>query len=144
MKNTPGNPVVPHITFMNRDPKVVWEPEGKNWVMAIFLENDRYMLLYSKDLLHWEDRQVILHPRGSGVSGPVLSCLWTRTRTQWKWVLWGSTDNYIVGRFEGRQFCAGNRLPFPGRFTPFILLTASCRSPEDTLRRLSPGFPRIG
>ena len=28
-----GNPVVPHITFMNRDPKVVWEPQGENWVM---------------------------------------------------------------------------------------------------------------
>ena len=27
--------------------------------MFIFLDNCRYMLLYSKDLLHWEEGQVI-------------------------------------------------------------------------------------
>lgn len=100
-----GNPIVPHIAFMNRDPKVVWEPEGQNWVMAIFLDNDRYLLLYSKDLLHW-DRGETLIIRGAAEC-PDLFCLpLDGDLSRKKWVLWGSTDNYIVGRFENRRFVA--------------------------------------
>lgn len=98
-----GNPVVPHISFMNRDPKVVWEPEGQNWVMAIFLDNSRYMLLYSKDLLHWEEGQVFSIQ--GAAECPDLFCLpLDGDPDRKKWVLWGSTDNYLVGRFEGRRF----------------------------------------
>ena len=108
----PENPVVPHISFMNRDPKVVWEPQGENWVMFIFLDNCRYMLLYSKDLLHWEEGQVIsLH---TAAECPDLFFLpLDGDLSQGKWVLWGSTDTYMVGRFEGRQFVPETD-PIPG------------------------------
>lgn len=98
-----GNPIVPHIAFMNRDPKVVWEPEGKNWVMFIFLDNCRYQLLYSKDLLHWEEGQVI--PLHTAAECPDLFCLpLDGNSDEMRWVLWGSTDTYMVGRFQGRKF----------------------------------------
>ena len=44
---------------MNRDPKVVWDDQNQNWVMVIFLDNDRYMFLYSDNLLHWEQGETI-------------------------------------------------------------------------------------
>lgn len=100
-----NNPVVPFITFMNRDPKVVWEPEGKNFVMVVFLDNDRYMLLYSKDLLHWEQGETITI-RGAAEC-PDLFCLpLDEDPSQMKWVLWGCSDNYIIGHFEARRFVA--------------------------------------
>jgi sucrose-6-phosphate hydrolase SacC (GH32 family) len=50
----PGNPVVPTIVNGNRDPKVVWDEASQRYVMALFLDSDRYALLHSTDLLHWE------------------------------------------------------------------------------------------
>ncbi|WP_147401639.1 glycoside hydrolase family 32 protein [Acutalibacter sp. 1XD8-33] len=99
----PENPLVPNILFMNRDPKVVWEPEGENWVMSIFLDNDRYMFLYSKDLIHW-DQGDVWEIRGAAEC-PDLFCLpLDGDETKKKWVLWGSTDCYLVGHFAGRRF----------------------------------------
>ncbi len=99
----PENPLVPNLCFMNRDPKVVWEPAGENWVMAVFLDNDRYMLLYSKNLLDWEQGET-LHLYGAAEC-PDLFCLpLDGDPARMKWVLWGSTDCYMIGRFEGRRF----------------------------------------
>ncbi|MGI6254937.1 MAG: hypothetical protein ACOYJZ_04840 [Acutalibacter sp.] len=98
-----GNPIVPHMAFMNRDPKVVWEPEGQNWVMFLFLDNCRYQLLYSKDLIHWEEGQVFA--LRTAAECPDLFCLpLDGDLNKMRWVLWGSTDTYLVGRFQGREF----------------------------------------
>lgn len=97
------NPVVPFISFMNRDPKVVWDPEGNDWVMAIFLDNDRYMLLYSDNLLNWEQGQIISVP-GSAECPDIFRLPLDGDPTQYKWVLWACTDNYIVGQIKNRTF----------------------------------------
>lgn len=97
----PGNPIVPNLSFMNRDPKVVWT--GECWAMAIFLDNDRYMILYSDDLLHWEQGDE-LHIRGAAECPDLFALPLEGDPGQVKWVLWGSTDSYLVGRFHGRHF----------------------------------------
>lgn len=97
----PGNPIVPNISFMNRDPKVVWT--GECWAMAIFLDNDRYLLLYSDDLLHWEQGEE-LHIRGAAECPDLFALPLDGDSDQMKWVLWGSTDSYMLGRFQGRRF----------------------------------------
>lgn len=136
-----GNPVVPHIAFMNRDPKVVWEPEGQNWVMAIFLDNSRYMLLYSKDLLHWEDRQVL--SIYGAAECPDLFCLpLDGDRERIKWVLWGSTDNYIVGRFEGRQFVPETDSVFGPTHSLYSAYSEFARSPGGYAAQTFTGLPR--
>jgi levanase/fructan beta-fructosidase len=100
-----GNPIVKHIAFMNRDPKVVWNPGEKCWIMGLFLDNSRYMLLYSEDLFHWKEGQVI-EIKGSAEC-PDLFCLpLDNDQNQMKWIIWGSPDNYIVGTMNGRQFNA--------------------------------------
>jgi len=98
------NPVVPHIVFYNRDPKVVWHDDGY-WVMAIFLDNSRYMLLYSENLLQWEQGQII--EIGGSAECPDIFCLpIDGDENNKKWVLWGSTDNYVVGHIKKREFHA--------------------------------------
>lgn len=97
------NPIVQHIAYMNRDPKVVWDDQNQNWVMVIFLDNDRYMFLYSDNLLHWEQGETI-RIRGSAECPDLFNLPIDNDMTQRKWVLWGSTDNYIIGHFEGRHF----------------------------------------
>lgn len=99
------NPIVKHIAFMNRDPKVVWNLEEKYWIMGLFLDNNRYMLLYSDNLFQWEEGQTI-EIKGSAEC-PDLFCLpLDNDSNQMKWIIWGSPDSYIVGTMSNRQFNA--------------------------------------
>ena len=82
---------------------MVGEPEGETWAKAIFWDNDRYMLLYSKDLLHGE-RGEPLRLHGSAECPDLFRLPLDGDPEKMKWVLWGSTDCYMVGRFEGRRF----------------------------------------
>lgn len=96
------NPVVEFLVFYNRDPKVVWHEEGY-WIMMIFLDNSRYMLLYSENLLQWEQGQEI-EIGGSAECPDMFHLPLDGDKENQKWVLWGSTDNYIVGRIKNKRF----------------------------------------
>jgi sucrose-6-phosphate hydrolase SacC (GH32 family) len=98
-----GNPVIGHIEGQNRDPKVIWhEPTGK-WVMALYLDGNKYALLGSKNLKEWESLCEIEMP---GVSEcPDLFELPVDGSTDyWKWVFWGGNGNYVIGSFDGTTF----------------------------------------
>ncbi len=99
----PQNPLVRHIAFMNRDPKVVFCPEEQAWVMALYLDNSRYQLLFSDNLLDWRQTQVIEIP-GSAECPDLFRLPLDGDEANWKWVMWGSTDQYLVGYFQGGQF----------------------------------------
>lgn len=96
------NPVVPYLVFYNRDPKVVRHEDGY-WIMMIFLDNSRYLLLYSENLLQWERGQII-EIEGSAECPDLFRLPLDEDESMQKWVLWGSTDNYIVGRIRDREF----------------------------------------
>ncbi len=53
----PANPIVPTMVNGNRDPKVIRDEENDRWLMALYLDSDRYAILHSADLLHWEKVQ---------------------------------------------------------------------------------------
>lgn len=59
----PSNPIVPTIVNGNRDPKVIRDEENNRWLMALYLDSDRYAILHSEDLLFWEKVQE-LHLEG--------------------------------------------------------------------------------
>lgn len=97
------NPLVGHIAFMNRDPKVVYCPEENAWVMALYLDNSRYQLLFSGNLLDWRKTQIIEIP--GSAECPDLFCLpLDGDKSKMKWVLWGSTDNYLIGHLKEGVF----------------------------------------
>lgn len=97
------NPLVGHIAFMNRDPKVVYCPEENVWVMALYLDNSRYQLLLSEDLLDWQKTQTIEIP--GSAECPDLFCLpLDGDKSRMKWVLWGSPDNYLIGQLKQGSF----------------------------------------
>jgi len=97
------NPIIKNISFMNRDPKVVWCPEENCWVMVIFLDNDNYMFLVSDNLVDWEQTQVVDVP-GSAECPDIFRLPLDGDENNYKWVLWACTDNYIVGHFENKRF----------------------------------------
>lgn len=97
------NPVVSHMQFMNRDPKVIWVPEINTWVMVIYLYNDIYRLLCSGNLLRWETMQDVSVTHAAECPDLFRLAL-DGDPARFYWILWGSPDNYIVGSFEGQHF----------------------------------------
>lgn len=106
------NPIVPNLSFANRDPKVAWVPESGLWVMVIFLDGDRYQFLTSRNLLNWTPSQIIAIP-GSAECPDFFRIRLEESKT-WKWVFWACTDNYLVGHMEGEYFVPeGDFVPGP-------------------------------
>ena len=96
-----GNPIVSHIEAGNRDPKVIWcEPLGK-YVMALYLDEDRYALLSSENLLDWTQFQEIALPGDNEC--PDFFPLRTEDGEE-KWILIGAHDCYLVGTMQNGQF----------------------------------------
>ena len=92
--------VVPHLEAENRDPKVIFCEELDCYVMALYLNEDRYCLLTSHDLLHWEKLQE-LHLPGDDECPDFFPLTCGEER---RWVLIGAHDRYVVGQFTGGRF----------------------------------------
>lgn len=95
-----GNPVLPHIEAENRDPKVLWYSPTHTWVLALYLDGNRYALFTSIDLKTWMKTCDVDMPGTSECPDffelPIDG--------QKKWVFWGANGNYRVGSFDGKKF----------------------------------------
>lgn len=100
-----GAPLIRHMSFMNRDPKVVWVEEMGCWIMAVYLDNDVYRFFRADDLLHWSFLQDIRLDHAAEC--PDLFRLPIEGQPGvFRWILWGSPDCYIVGQFQDGFFRA--------------------------------------
>lgn len=98
-----GNPVIENISFINRDPKVTWLEHINRWVMVLYLDTDRYMLLFSDNLLSWRQGQILELPY-TAECPDIFPLPLDGDSDNIKWVIWGSPENYVVGHFEGEEF----------------------------------------
>ncbi len=118
-----GNPVLPNPGITDfRDPKVSWNEQSKQWVMA--LATKQTITFYgSPDLKKWAKLSEFASE--SGAHGGVWECpdLFPLTYDgKTKWVLLvsinpggpngGSATQYFIGDFDGKTFTADN-LPYP-------------------------------
>jgi len=95
------NPVVEWIDADNRDPKVVWHPGTRQWIMALYLAGDQYCLLNSTDARTWTRFQDLSLEDVSEC--PDFFPLRDDSGTE-RWVFWGAKGIYLVGSFDGKQF----------------------------------------
>lgn len=118
-----GNPVLPNQGIVDfRDPKVSWNEQSKQWVMA--LATKQTITFYgSPDLKKWSKLSEFGNEMGA--HGGVWECpdLFPLTyEGKTKWVLLvsinpggpngGSATQYFIGDFDGKTFTADN-LPYP-------------------------------
>lgn len=102
-KKYENNPVVAHVESENRDPKVVWCDEIGAYIMAIYLADNRYMLLKSDDLLNWKSIQSF--PLFGDAECPDIYCLPVDGDGEKRvWVFSGASDVYFIGKFSGGKF----------------------------------------
>lgn len=97
----PRNPIVPTIVNGNRDPKVQWDEASQRYVMALYLDTDRYAILHSTDLLHWNKAQE-LHLEGDNECPDLL--LMTADDGAHKAVMGGAHGLYQVGDLVDGRF----------------------------------------
>ncbi len=113
------NPVLGNIGDGDRDPKVFWHEPSKHWVMPLYIgEKDPSNLdkngkpktrnvchfYTSTDLKQWTFASKFaeeLYECPGFVELPV-----DRGTKPSKWVLWGASGEYWVGRFDGKSFTA--------------------------------------
>lgn len=103
VKKCENNPVVEHIIAGNRDPKVVWCDERNEYVMALYLTGEEFVLLSSVNLLSWTPFQKICIPNDSEC--PSIFPLMANDGKR-KWILTGAHDVYLIGDFVAGKFQA--------------------------------------
>ncbi len=97
-----GNPVVSHREAENRDPKVIYVPELSAYVMALYLNDNRYALYTSEDFLHWTFLQELT--LSGDAECPDLYPLTVEGSGEKYWVLSGASDRYQLGHFTKEGF----------------------------------------
>ena len=97
------NPVLPHVVGEDRDPKVVWYEPDRRWIMALYLDADRYALFSSPDLKQWtmlEDFSM----EGCGECPDFFEIPVEGETGQSRWVFTAANGKYLVGQFDGKRF----------------------------------------
>jgi fructan beta-fructosidase len=98
-----GNPVLPWIEGGNRDPKVVWHAPTRRWVMALYLEEERFALYTSPDLKQWQPTATFTIT-GCIECPDLFELPIDGDSANTRWVLWGANTSYLIGRFDGQTF----------------------------------------
>jgi len=107
-----GNPVLKQITDGNRDPKVIWHPATKKWVMVLYVgltTGHSIHFFTSRNLREWALSSVT-EAATIGKGGYLFECpdffelpIDGNTR-QTKWVLLAANTEYATGTFDGTTF----------------------------------------
>lgn len=95
-----GNPVIGHIEHENRDPKVFWHQESASFIMALYLDGDRFALFRSPDLKKWTRSGDVTMPGSSEC--PDLFELPFGKKSYW--VFTDASGHYRLGNFDGYKF----------------------------------------
>ncbi|MHC4116449.1 MAG: glycoside hydrolase family 32 protein [Planctomycetota bacterium] len=98
-----GNPVLPNIEYINRDPKVIWhEPTGK-WVMVLHFHRRAMAFFTSDNLKSWQKQSEFESPYL--VDCPELFQLAVDgDEDNKKWIIYGGSGAYYIGDFDGKEF----------------------------------------
>jgi len=98
-----NNPVIGHIRGSNRDPKVIWHKPTKTWIMALYLDDDDFILLSSKNLKQWTRLQDVKLTE-SGECPDFFELPVDGDPKNTRWVFWGADGRYLLGSFDGQKF----------------------------------------
>ena len=98
-----NNPVIPHIISGNRDPKVIWHEDSKQWVMALYMDREDFSLFGSPNLKEWTHLSDI-NNLGCSECPDFFPLAVDGNANNVKWVFWGGNGIYRIGSFDGKEF----------------------------------------
>ena len=87
-----------------RDPMILWYAPEKKWVMVVYNQaggRNGFYFFESKDLKNWAETSVL----DDMYECPNLFQLAVDgNKADMRWVTWGSSTEYLIGKFNGRAF----------------------------------------
>lgn len=97
------NPLISHVEAENRDPKVVWASELQAYLMALYLDENRYVIYISENLTDWKVHQSLVLPEDAECPDLYPLPLDGNSEKQ-KWIFSGAADCYLVGSITNGKF----------------------------------------
>lgn len=122
-----------------RDPRIFWYKPGNYWVMALN-ERDGHSIYNSKNLKDWTFES---HITGFWECPDLFELPVDGDKTKTKWVMYGASNTYMVGTFDGKKFTpqSGKHLYVTGTIYAAQTFT---NIPEADGRRIQIGWSKIG
>lgn len=97
------NPVIEHIAGENRDPKLIWHAQTKQWILALYLDGEQFALFSSPDLKKWTKLQTLSMP-GCSECPDFFPLAIDGDASRTKWVFTAANGRYLLGDFDGKTF----------------------------------------
>jgi fructan beta-fructosidase len=137
-----GNPVIDSKEKWNsratRDPKIFWHKDTEKWIMVLF-EKDGHSIYNSDDLKSWTYQS---HLSGFWECPELFELPVDGNIYNKKWVIYGASGTYRIGRFDGRTFT-----PETDKLNYFAGNMYAAQTytdiPESDGRRIQVGWGRI-
>lgn len=137
-----GNPVIDSkekwLTKDLRDPHVFWYKPGGFWVMVLY-EKDGNSIYTSLNLKEWEYQS---HTTGFFECPQLFELAVDGNQNNKKWIMYGASGTYMIGRFNGKQFTPESGKYYYGNGALYAAQTYN-NIPESDGRRLQIGWGRI-
>ena len=96
-----NNPVIDHIVGGNRDPKIVYSPELKCYLLALYLDGDDYAIFKTVDLVNFKE-WFRFTAKGENECPDIFRI--KADDGKYKWVFIGAHDVYISGEIIDGEF----------------------------------------
>ncbi|MFA6084282.1 glycoside hydrolase family 32 protein [Mucilaginibacter sp.] len=121
-----------------RDPRVFWYKPGKHWVLVLN-ERDGHSIYNSTNLKDWTFKS---HTSGFWECPDLFELPVDGDKGKTKWVMYGASDTYMIGSFDGKKFT-----PESGKyyFTTGTIYAAQTFTniPQSDGRRIQIGWARL-
>ncbi|CAG5002073.1 Levanase [Dyadobacter sp. CECT 9275] len=136
------NPVIDSKAKWNskdtRDPRVFWYKPGKHWVLVLN-ERDGHTIYTSKNLKDWKAES---HVTGFWECPDLFELPVDGDRSKTKWVMYGASNTYMVGSFDGKTFRPESGKHYYTTGTIYAAQTFT-NIPESDGRRIQIGWGRV-
>jgi fructan beta-fructosidase len=121
-----------------RDPRVFWYKPGNHWVLVLN-ERDGHSIYNSDNLKEWTFKS---HVTGFWECPDLFELPVDGDKNKTKWVMYGASDTYMLGSFDGKRFTpeSGKHLFVTGTIYAAQTIT---NIPESDGRRIQIGWGRV-
>ena len=136
------NPIIDSKAKWNsndtRDPRVFWYEPGKHWVLVLN-ERDGHSIYNGKNLKEWTFES---HITGFWECPDLFELPVDGDKSKSKWVMYGASNTYMVGNFDGKKFTPETGKHYYVTGTIYAAQTFT-NIPEHDGRRIQIGWGKV-
>jgi len=137
-----NNPVLPNISYVNRDPKAIWHEPTNQWVVIVHFDYGAMAFFTSKDLKTFE-YQSEFESNYLRDCPELFQLAVDGDEQNKKWVIYGGKGNYYLGDFDGKKYTPETEAIRYSRGNCFYASQTFANIPEEDGRRIQMAWGTI-